>query len=472
MMSSRVAIVTVVLCIALGGCAVENAPINMPWTGATPTAPRNMPPQYQSVVVGLAFSGGGTRAAAFSFGVLKQLAAVDAPGTAAPLLGDIDFVSGVSGGSITAAYFGYRGADALKDFRQRFLIQDVEAHLHTSPLDPANWLRWLGGGGVNDRRGMQTWLDDNLFDGSTFAALEQPGKPLVWINASDIYNATPFVFDHETFDALCSNLTELPISEAVAASAAVPIAFAPIVIKSYAGACRYRTPDWVTKALSDTGAQSGLRSYAQAISNYHDRDAQKYVKLLDGGLVDNYGLAALTLRREEHADSAYAPLTPKQAVSLNKLLFVLVDAGQSTDNSWVMTPHGPSGLELAMAAIDTPLVASKRASLDLFNKDMAAWHKRLVHYRCKELSDADVLRLRGSLDGWKCDDVHFYIATVSFSLLDPKERDRLSNIPTTLSLPAGDVDALIAGGGEALMRSADFKDFLESSDARISMLGP
>ena len=448
------------LAAVLGGCSVdiENQPINQPWTGATPTAPATPLPQHQEIVVGLAFSGGGTRAAAFSFGVLKALSRTPALDGTTPLLHDVDFISGVSGGSITAAYFGYRGEAALDDFRQRFLIQDMESALRTNFFDPTNWLRVIEGGGVNDRRGAQAFLDANLFGGSTFAAFERPDRPIVWINASDIYNSTPFAFDHETFDALCSDLTKLPISEAVAASAAVPFAFAPIVIKSYAGQCGYERPEWATKALKQPDT-SGLEDYAQALANYQNPKVQQYVKLLDGGLVDNYGLTSVTLSREEHADLPYAPLTPEQAVNLRKLLFVVVDAGQSTDNSWVLTPHGPDGVDLAVAAVNTPLVSSKRASFDLFNRELTSWQRKLVHYRCKELSDADVVRLRGSIAGWKCDDVHFTVAMVSFDLLDQPDRDKLSHLPTSLALPTVDVDALIAGGGVALSRSAGFKAF-------------
>jgi hypothetical protein len=186
-------------------------------------------------------------------------------------------------------------------------------------------------------------------------------------------------------------------------------------------------------------------------------------------LVDNYGLAALTLRREEHADTSYAPLTPEQAVSLRKLLFVLVDSGQATDNSWVMTPGGPAGLSLAMAAVNTPLEAAKHASFDLFNADIAAWHSKLVQYRCA-LAPDELLRLRGSLDGWKYDDVHFYIAPVSFNLLDASERDRLNELPTSLTLQASDVDALIAGGEKALARAPEFQKFLAAPGANVATI--
>jgi NTE family protein len=47
-------------------------------------------------------------------------------------------------------------------------------------------------------------------------------------------------------------------------------------------------------------------------------------------------------------------------------------------------------------------------------------------------------------------------------LLDPEQAKKLSRIPTTLALPADQVDALIAGGAEALNRAPAFQNFLRS----------
>lgn len=448
----------------LAGCAVDidNAPINVPM-GAPAEEPPPPPPASradESMAIGVAFSGGGTRAAAFSFGVLKQLAATAAPnGTG--LIDHVDFVSGVSGGSITAAYFGYRGKEGLTDYREKFLTQDLEGSLYTS-VTLGNVLRALAGG-VNDRRGVQTWLDAHLFHGATFSALSGPDKPAIWINASDIYNGTPFVFDRQTFHALCSDLSRLPISEAVAASAAVPIAFAPIVLQSFPQSCSYALPAWASVAIADPGAPANLQAYARALQNYHDPNVMKYVKLLDGGIIDNYGLSGLVLRREQ-SDLPYAPYTAEQAVKLRNLLFVVVDAGQAVDASWVKTAAGPSGVQLVMAATNTALDAAKRVSFDLFTDMMDQWQQQLIHYRCS-LSKEEVLRLRGSLDGWACHDIQFHIARVTFGLLPPEQGRPLSLLPTTLALPTDQVDALIVGGEDALQRSPEYQDFLRSVGA-------
>ena len=56
----------------------------------------------------LTFSGGGTRAAAFAYGVLQTLAETDIiiDGQKPRLLDEVDGISSVSGGSFTAAYYG------------------------------------------------------------------------------------------------------------------------------------------------------------------------------------------------------------------------------------------------------------------------------------------------------------------------------------------------------------------------------
>jgi NTE family protein len=123
------------------------------------------------LLIGLAFSGGGTRAAAFSYGVLSEFERSDA-GPArrnGSLLDRIDYVSGVSGGAVTAAYFGLKGRAALSDFREHFLLRDAEESLRT-PYMPVSVLRAYEGG-VNDTQQFPQWLDDNLFHGATFREL-------------------------------------------------------------------------------------------------------------------------------------------------------------------------------------------------------------------------------------------------------------------------------------------------------------
>jgi NTE family protein len=230
----------------LAGCAsVYNYPGNQPLLTAALTNDTSLlnpiiADDNDNALIALSFSGGGSRAAAFSFGVLQEL---DRTRTGAKparsLLDRVDFVSGVSGGAITAAYFGLKKRAALDDFRERFLLRNAEEDLSTN-ISLVNLGRALGGG-VNDDK-FSRWLDQNLFEGGTFEAFGGGRRPQVWINASDIYNRTPFVFGEIAFKALCSDIRSYKIADAVAASAAVPLVFAPIVLETYPRGCDARQP--------------------------------------------------------------------------------------------------------------------------------------------------------------------------------------------------------------------------------------
>lgn len=86
----------------------------------------------QDTLVVLAFSGGGARAAAFSYGVQELLrrTEVAAPdGTRFRLLDAVNMITGVSGGSFTALADGLYGEKLLSEYEQRFLKRDVQGEL-------------------------------------------------------------------------------------------------------------------------------------------------------------------------------------------------------------------------------------------------------------------------------------------------------------------------------------------------------
>src|SRR5205814_293529 len=85
-----------------------------------------------SVTTRLASCGGGTRAAAFSFGVLEALRDIQlegARGRKGRLLDEVDIITGVSGGSFTALAYGLYGDKLFDDYEQRFLKRNVQGEL-------------------------------------------------------------------------------------------------------------------------------------------------------------------------------------------------------------------------------------------------------------------------------------------------------------------------------------------------------
>ncbi len=451
------------LALLIGSCAtaVHNLPGNQPISASGPAGLAAAIPTGASdaafeddFLIGLSFSGGGTRAAAFAHGVLTEFDRTPLPRPGAGTLTDrIDFVSGVSGGSVTAAYFGVKKREGLADFRERFLLRNAEEALDTS-ASLATLARGLSGGA--NAGNFPRWLDENVFEGATFGQLRADRRPRIWINASDIYNRTPFVFGRTAFSVICSDLRSYKIADAVAASAAVPVLFAPIVIESFAEKCSTPLPDWAERARKDPNAPPMLKAFANGLERYRDGTV-KYIKLLDGGLVDNFGLSGFTIARQT-ATQPYEPLTPQQAVKLRRALFLVVDAGRAPSGDWVSTVEGPSGGDLIMAAADTAIDASVRASYAAFESANEQWQADLIRWRCG-LSAAERRRL-GAPPNWNCRDLRFHIGRLGFDQLGEARAKALNAVPTRFRLPPDQVDLVIGAGQEALRSSQVFRTFL------------
>ena len=172
----------IVTCAALvAGCtqAIHNDPINQPLaaTSAEVRAELSPPTSYEDTVVALALSGGGMRAAAFSYGVLTGFDQTRVPSRngSASLLDRLDFLSGVSGGAVLAAYYGLKGRAAMGDFRERFLAVNAEESLQTE-LSLGNVARGLQGG-VNDSTAFPVWLDAHLFNHATMKDVLNRPRP-------------------------------------------------------------------------------------------------------------------------------------------------------------------------------------------------------------------------------------------------------------------------------------------------------
>ena len=120
----------------LAGCA--SRPINEPISEIDPVAGyrpdllvARRENNEQSTLFVLSFSGGGTRAAAFSYGVLEELrrTTVIVEGEQRRLVDEVDVITGVSGGSFTALAYALYGDDLFDEYEQRFLKRNVQRAL-------------------------------------------------------------------------------------------------------------------------------------------------------------------------------------------------------------------------------------------------------------------------------------------------------------------------------------------------------
>ena len=456
----------------LAGCvAADVGPINIHVAQVRHPSPEFVPDPADdgSTVVGVSFSGGGTRASAFGYGVLRGLddVVVDHFPKQRTAADDIRMISGASGGAVPAAYFGLRGKGYV-DLRERFLLQDAEKELHLSKLSPANLVR-VYEGGANDRSTFAAWLDKNVFDGATYAALRGPDAPIVWINASDIYNGTPFDFTYDTFAALCSDLDKVRLADAVAASAAFPVVFKPLVVSTAASSrkCNYSQPEWLTRALADPAASGRLKAYARSLEIYQNDPDVDYIKLLDGGLTDNIGVTGFSMERAA-ASTPYGPLSAAEAVKLRNFVFIVVDPSVETEGGWVKTLEGPKLRQIVGAVSNAGIRSSVRDEFDALSLSAQLWRGQLIAWRCG-LPRGTVLRLRGTLAGWDCRDVRFIVEDVTFEDFPPDERARLNAVATRLKLPADEVDLLISAGREAVRSNVRLQQVFQETQRRAGV---
>lgn len=450
--------------VGLTACATpfDNEPLNRPISQQfldEAARPRDI---VGPNVVALSLSGGGMRAAAFSFGVMQALASADDAAT--DLFDELTFMSSVSGGSLTAAYAALHGRRVLSDFRTQVLARDLERDLRLSLLSPVNLGRLLAGG-VNDRSNLAATLDTEVFKGATFADLYRANKPDVWINATDLYNRTPFPFIPPVFMGLCSDLSQLRVSEAVAASMAVPLAFAPVVLRTFPDRCLTPTPPDLDTLVSDPGsvATGLLAASARAVRNYRSAERMRYVKLADGGLTDNQGLSSILIARS-FSGTPHGPFTESDAVRMRRMLFLIVDAGRPPSGDWALQLDGPSGLDVGVAAADAAIDSATRLSASTFRTMMQEWRDSIVRFRCS----LDEARVRSHLPAgqpWRCDDLRFFVGTVSAEALDAARAQRLRETPTRLTLPAADIDFVVEAGRDAARRNPALREYLRDRTA-------
>src|SRR5438093_3261011 len=281
--------------VVLGGCATR--PVNPPITQVDPNAgytfqTRQKHFKSQDNLVVLAFSGGGTRAAAFSYGVLEFLRRTEvvAPnGTTVRLLDAVDVITGVSGGSFTALAYGLYGDKLFTDYEQRFLKRNVQGEIIARAFSPSNWGKLSSSGWGRSELAAQLY-DEILFNGATFGDLDRGAGPLILASATDISTGSRVTFNQNIFNAFCSNLDAVRLSRAAAASSAVPVVLSAVTINNYGGTCNNVMPPWAKLFIESPNpprpAARVIRELKEA-EPYNDSTHRPYIHLVDGGVSGN-----------------------------------------------------------------------------------------------------------------------------------------------------------------------------------------
>ena len=468
-----------VLVLLLGGCATAIRPINPPITQADPRTgyrfeTRQTADKDKQNLVVLAFSGGGTRAAAFSYGVLEFLRRteiVGPKGNKARLLDEVDVITGVSGGSFTALAYGLYGDKLFTDYEQRFLKRDVQGEIVARTFSPSNWGK-LGATAWGRSELAAGLYDEILFDNATFADLDRGRGPLILASATDISTGSRFVFNQRVFDVICSDLNAVPLSRAAAASSAVPVVLSPVTINNYGGTCNAITPAFL-KPFFD--ADNPPRPAARAIRSlraeqtFGDGAHRPYLHLVDGGVSDNVGMRSV-LDSLEILEALHEAGVPSPFDSARRIVVFIVNSLSSPPTNWDESESPPGTVDILLKAAGTPIDAFSYEAVELLRDTAARW-QTLRRIRNSEAMAAN--KDPAVAAALRVPDAEIYAIDVSFPRLkDKAELDYLNQQPTSFVLPSEAVDRLRAAAGTIIMDSPEFKRLLKDLGAKVAAGNP
>ena len=469
---SLLRVLSPLLLVLLGACA--SRPVNPPITQTDPRAGYRLETRQAEVknkdnLVILAFSGGGTRAAAFAYGALEFLRRTEiegAGGKRVRLLNEVDVITGVSGGSFTALAYGLYGERLFAEYEQRFLKRNVQGELIARFLRPSNWGRlWSTAWGRSELAA--ELYDEILFNRATFGDLVRGKGPLVLASATDISTGSRFVFAQGTFDIICSDLDTMPLSRAAAASSAVPVVLSPVTINNYGGTCNAATPEWARPFLDKDNpprpAARAIRSINAELA-YGDSVRRPYLHLVDGGISDNVGMRAvvdaLQVLEALHTSGVPSPLD-----GARRIVVFVVNSLSSPPTNWDESETPPGTANILLKSAGAPIDAFSYETIELLRDTAARWATlRRIRQSAAFAGNKDpevdaALRVPAA---------EIYAIDVSFpALKDKAEFDYLNQQPTAFLLPPEAVDRLRAAAGTIILESPEFRRLLKDVGARL-----
>jgi len=384
----------------------------------------------------LTFSGGGTRAAALSYGVMQELREtnINYEGRPQRLLDEVDYISSVSGGSFTSAYYGLHGDGIFENYEKDFLKFNLQKHLVLRALNPFLWFSKNG-----RTESAIKYYQKFLFHDATFADMIRPDRPMIIINASDLAYGIRFSFIQEYFDLLCSELSAYPVADAVAASSAVPVLFNPVVVANY-DTCSDMQLLGTTRLHSTAEMYGGqnLPVLLSQLETYGQKDKRKFVHFVDGGITDNLGLRAVS-------DILAISGGPELVIERNEkpprhVVVLMVNAATETNEDMDLSNKEPSAFGVVGAVTNL--------QLSRYDTDSMLLNREVVEKWATELSTPE-----------QAVKTHFINVSIQ-KIKHPEALEFFNAIPTSFALRDEQVDKLIEVGRKLLRDDPGFQQLL------------
>ncbi len=424
---------------------------------------------HPEALVLLAFSGGGTRAAALSYGVLEELrrTPITVGGQPEPersFLDEVDLITGVSGGSFTALAYALYGERLFTEFEPRFLKRDVQGELIARALSPRHWGPLVSPGYGRSELAAD-YYDEILFGGATFAdLLKRRDAPAALVTGTDLSTGARFEFSQEQFDLMCSDLGPVRLARAAATSSAVPVVLSPVTYLNYGGRCGVKMPSWVQDVMrADSPSRPAGRALLRfrEIEELADSTRRPYIHVVDGGVSDNLGLRG-ALEAFEELEASENFRTELGFSALRHIVVIVVNSRSDPSTDWDRSPTPPGFVWQLLQSSSLPIDHFSSDSVELL-KDIA---QRWANQRRLEVAEKRLAGMTKAQAEAAVPALSFDAIDVSFeAIADPAERRYFMDLPTSFTLPPEAVDRLRAVGGKLLRESRSFQALLRQIEA-------
>ncbi|MCH8290163.1 patatin-like phospholipase family protein [Candidatus Poribacteria bacterium] len=413
--------------LACGSSVLRSEYKDYPWPPSlTPQPPQ--PNQDDDTLIFVSLSGGGTRAATMSWKTLEELEKIDytykdknGKIVQSNLAAEIDYISGISGGSFAAAAWCLYQKDtkirSMKTFREDFIEKNIEGKLAKKRyLQP--WRLLFESRSVTAAK----FYNSQVFKNATFGDLLP--HPVLWIHATHLALGRRFTYStyglKKDFVFVQADLSRYPVGYACAASSAFPILLSPITLINYDKGKPMNLMQDVDYEIADLNRRAYVEKdmYCKTRDFYND-PSNKYIHLVDGGLVDNQGLKSII--DEFETNGIINTRLNDQDHPLKRLIIINVNAGVASEDTSAKSKKAPG----------IPVVVKYTMTTSMNILSAERWTK--IKDLCNKVNQ-DRIALRERTPSWAQLEMPYTIEISFRNIIDGGDREKCRNLPTSFSL--------------------------------------
>lgn len=408
------------------------------------------------------FSGGGTRAMALSYYVCSELNTIPykkhyikEEWVETSLMQEIDYVSGVSGGSFTAS--------ALPVYKTKWdtfetigVKKNIQGSIIWRLFWPWNWPYLLSP--YYDRTDLAAeFYKKHIFKNKVFGNI--PKHPKIYINSTLLAEGNHFVFSKEYFKYIRSDFDNYPLGFACAASSAFPVGFTPITLKNYSDSLTEK------ELLKDPKYKRALRNSERDINQYNylklrkflNNKYNKWLHLQDGGLAGNTGIKRVLDEWKTNGEINQAINNSK--CPLKRLIVLVINAGTEKVDESCRKQNAPNSMEVVLYTTTTAMdILSSERLEKLKDKMDELWQTALISRKPGSFPDKALSKLEKP----------YLIEINARNIKDENLKNEFNDIPTSFNLSEKHLEVIKRTSVHLLENNKDYVRLLKSINSVVT----